>query len=309
MSVVNTVTGAIDSSKLGRTLMHEHVLVIAPGALEDPLASWDMEAATERVSGELRAVKARGISTVVDANSIAMGRRVDFLAAVARSSGVNIVAATGFYDRRYISGYFSNMTVEQLTEIIEREVTERIRDSDVRAGVIKASIMSDIAAVEEKVLRAAARASRSARVPIITHTEGVMGIKLLDILESEGADPAHVVVGHSCGSSDIRYHLEILKRGAYLGFDRVGYEHFQRDEVRLIALTGLIASGWARQITMSMDMPVEVVGRPSLAALKQPPKKLTYLHDEFIPRLLKAGVAQQSIDQILSDNPRRIFEM
>jgi predicted metal-dependent phosphotriesterase family hydrolase len=34
---------------------------------------------------------------------------------------------------------------------------------------------------------------------------------------------------------------------------------------------------------------------------------VTYLEDDFIPRLLKGGIAQKSIDQILLDNPRHIF--
>ena len=61
--------------------------------------------------------------------------------------------------------------------------------------------------------------------------------------------PSHaIVVGHSCGSSNLDYHLALLDRGAYLGFDRFGLELLHPDRARTAALIGLLGVGFERQI-------------------------------------------------------------
>ena len=42
-----------------------------------------------------------------------------------------------------------------------------------------------------------------------------MGREQLTIFAGEGVDLARVIVGHSCGSADLRYHVDMLDRGAY----------------------------------------------------------------------------------------------
>jgi phosphotriesterase-related protein len=74
------------------------------------------------------------------------------------------------------------------------------------------------------VLRAAARAHapparRSRRTP----TKGRWG-RAARHPDREGVAPGAIVVGHSCGSSNLDYHLAMLDRGTYLGFDRFGLE-------------------------------------------------------------------------------------
>ena len=146
-------------------------------------------------------------------------------------------------------------------------------------------------------------------MPIITHTDiGTLGIDQIDILESEGADLSRVVIGHTCCNSDIKYYLDIIQRGACLGFDRIGLTIFQPDEVRLVAVAGLIGAGYADRIVLSQDATVAHMGNPRFVPSPNEVKKLTYIDDEFIPRLLEGGVASQTIEQILVDNPRRIFE-
>ena len=308
MTKVNTVLGPIDSSALGYTRMHEHLLWRWPGIELDPLVDFNEQGAVKKVTQMLLALKERGVSTLVDATPLNLSRSAEFLVRVADSSGMNIIASTGFSDRPYLGFYFAQMEVDHLASIMESEITKGIRGTNAKAGIIKVGTASGaVAEPEIKILRAAARASKSTGVPIITHTDrGTLGIEQLDIFKSEGADLSRVVIGHTCSNSDIEYYLNIIKRGAYAGFDRIGWTEFQLDEVRLVAIIGLIGVGYAEKIVLSQDVLAVNVKVPGLPMPKQE-RAITYLDDEFIPQILRGGVTQQSIRRILIDNPRHIF--
>jgi predicted metal-dependent phosphotriesterase family hydrolase len=60
MSKVNTVLGPVDSSALGRTRMHEHIIIEYPGTDQDPLLEFDKEGTAQAATEQLLALKARG---------------------------------------------------------------------------------------------------------------------------------------------------------------------------------------------------------------------------------------------------------
>jgi len=307
---VNTVLGPIPVEKLGRTRMHEHLFISYPGSEWDFLNPFDKEATLKEVVGLMNTLKARGVSTVVEATPITLGRNHEFLVAVAEASGMNIIASTGFYTRRGgLPDYFASMDVDGLAEMMERELTQGMMGSTVKAGVIKvASGVDKIVRSEERVLRAAARVYKATGLPIITHTDvGTLGGQQLDIFQSEGADLSRIVIGHTCCSSDIKNYLTILKRGAYAGFDRIGWELFQSEEVRVVAVAGLIGAGYANRMTLSQDSIAGWEGNPRFMPPAEEVRRVTYLEDVFIPRLLKGGISQKTVDQIFIDNPRHIF--
>ncbi|MGH9637305.1 MAG: phosphotriesterase-related protein, partial [Candidatus Angelobacter sp.] len=67
MAQVQTVRGPIDSSKLGTTLMHEHVFVLDTEILQNYPEEWGSE--EQRVADavtRLNELKSRGVDTIVD---------------------------------------------------------------------------------------------------------------------------------------------------------------------------------------------------------------------------------------------------
>ena len=308
MSKVNTVLGPVDSSALGYTRIHEHLLWIWPGIEADPLVELDENDIARSVTAILLAMKERGVSTVVDATPMNLGRRADFLLRMAEASGMNIIAATGFSDIPFLPFYYAQMDVDHLAAIMDYEITKGIRGTGAKAGVIKVGTSRGaVAEPEEKILRAAARVSRSNNVPILTHTmDGTLGVEQIDIMESEGVDLSRVVIGHTCGSSDIRYYLDIIERGAYAGFDRIGWTEFQSDDIRLVAIAGLIGAGYADRIVLSQDILAFLVKVPGLPTPEEECSP-TYLEDVFIPRLQKGGISPKIIEQIMIANPKHIF--
>ncbi|TMA99277.1 MAG: phosphotriesterase-related protein, partial [Deltaproteobacteria bacterium] len=138
--------------------------------------------------------------------------------------------------------------------------------------------------------------------------EGTMGAEQLDILTGESVPSHAIVVGHSCGSSNLDYHLTLLDRGAYLGFDRFGLELLHPDRARTAALIGLLGVGFERQIVLSHDTVWCWRGRaPVIPASALADWQPTHLFRKILPRLREAGVPQAKIDAMLVENPRRYF--
>ena len=292
MTTIETVTGRRPVSELGITLMHEHLLIGWPGWESDTAAPrYDRAEVRRKCVDRMAGLKQLGLGTLLDPCPIDLGRDVELAAEVAQATGVNIVCATGLYkEDQGAAPYFrfrSAFTdvVSEMTETFVRELTEGIGSSGIKAGVIKvATGKGQITAYERMVLTAAARAHKETGAPITTHTEeGTMGREQIDVLTAEGVSPQRIVVGHSCGSADLRYHTDMLDRGAYLGFDK--------------------------QIVLSHDSVWCWRGRPfDLPEHILPKWRPTHLFEEIVPALRGAGVPQEKIDNLLVHNPRRYFE-
>jgi len=318
MAKVQTVLGPVDARELGVSLMHEHLMIGWPGWEADvksaqPTRSDSFKLCIDRIEE----LKGHGMRTLLDPCPIDLGRNVEFAAEVAQRTGINLICATGLYKEdlganayfRFRAGFQD--VIAEMAEIFEGEIRDGIGETRIKAGIIKvATGEGQITPYEETVLRAAARAHKATGVPITTHTEhGTMGPQQLDIFAAEGVDLSHVIVGHSCGNSDLRYHTSMLDRGCYLGFDRFGLEILQPDRLRKAALAGLIAIGFDHRMVLSHDSVWCWLGRPlprNVGTLDN--WEPTFVFREIVPWLRDAGVSQVKIDNLLVQNPRRFFE-
>jgi len=317
MKSVNTVTGSVSTDKLGTTLMHEHLLIAWAGwELDCNAPRFDRKTALKTAVERLKELKDLGLGTFVDPCPNDIGRDIVFMADVAAASGVNVVAATGLYKEDLgNTAYFRQRTVEEIADVYVTEITKGVGETGIKAGIIKCATGKDhITEYENRCLRAAARASKRTSVPITTHTEeGTMGREQLDIFAEEGVDLAHVVIGHSCGASDLRYHTDMLDRGCLLGFDRFGLDFVHPDRLRLAALIGLVGVGFEKQLVLSHDSVAcwKGKGLPDMDAKTLEGIKNwnpTHIFQHIIPQLKEAGVGEHKIKAMMVENPRRFFE-
>jgi phosphotriesterase-related protein len=314
---VQTVLGPRDPAELGVTLMHEHLLIGWPGWQADAGAPrFDRDEARRRCVDRMQELKDLGVRTLVDPCPMDLGRDVTFVAEVADAAKMNVVCATGLYkEDQGQAPYFKfraalGDAVEEMTEAFVAELTEGVGSTGIRPGVIKVATGANrITDYERMVLTAAARAHKATGVPITTHTdEGTMGREQLDIFTAEGVDPRRVVIGHSCGSADLAYHVDLLDRHAYLGFDRFGLEILHPDRLRTAALIGLLGIGFGKRIVLSHDSVWCWLGRP----LPIPPDQLkkwdpTHIFKNVLPALREAGVSEAKIEAMMVENPKRYF--
>lgn len=320
MTEIATVTGTTVPERLGRTLMHEHLVIGYPGADTDWIRPGpDRREMFARCVERIEELKAQGIGAILDPCPIDLGRDVEFMAEVAQKTDFQIICATGLYkEEEGTSAYWKfrgnfGSPAEAMAELFIRELTEGIRGSGVRAGIIKVGTgHQTLTPYERWVFEAAALASVETGAPITTHTDGGrFGDDQQAFLVEHGVAPHRIVIGHSCGTSDTDYHLRITQGGSYLGFDRFGLDVLQPDDERVEALLRLIGSGAGSHVVVSHDsvwcwrgMPIPTA---ALQASMETVWKPTHFLDVIAPRLRDGGASEAQIDALLVDNPRRFF--
>jgi len=317
MVAVQTVTGPIDSSELGRTLMHEHLVIGFPGWEAVTHERFDRAVAVRTCVDRVAELQALGYSSMVDPCPNDLGRDVELMVEVAESTGFNIICATGLYLERMggSAHWFLRSRLEDvtpaMTELFLRELSDGVGTTGVRPGVIKVATgprrMTDY---ENSVFRAAAAAAQETGVPVTTHTdEGRLGDLQVQVLTEAGLDPHRIIVGHSCGTTDFDYHMDLAGRGSYLGFDRFGIP-LVTDEDRVKSLTAVIEAGAGDRVVISHDSVWCWKGNPFPANFGGPTGKLrpTLIDEKIIPRLIDSGVSEQQVHALTHENPRRFFE-
>ena len=101
---VSTAAGPVSVEDLGCTLMHEHVTLKMAGSEANTLHPGPKR--TEMVARTLdwvAEIKARGVSTIVDPAPGDMGRDLELCAELGARAGLNIVCATGLFNKYHVA--------------------------------------------------------------------------------------------------------------------------------------------------------------------------------------------------------------
>ena len=96
-STIQTVTGPIPASELGRTLMHEHLAIGYPGWEAATNEPFDRAEATRVCIEHIERLQQLGYSSMIDPCPNDLGRDVELMVTVAEATGFNIICATGLY--------------------------------------------------------------------------------------------------------------------------------------------------------------------------------------------------------------------
>ncbi|MGV3553364.1 phosphotriesterase family protein [Rhizobium sp.] len=322
-ATIQTVTGAIALDDLGRTLMHEHLLIAFPGSQYDPSAAYDRRDFIAEAVRRLVELRVKfGVSSLVDPCPIELGRDVVAMKEISEKSEVNILCTTGFYyEELGLPSYWRARTTEEIADLYIGEIEKGVGDTGIRPAALKVATGAPfITDQEKKFLAAACIAHKATGVPVITHTtDGVCGEEQQQLFSAGGVAADRLIIGHSCNNADIAYHRRIAQGGSTVGFDQIGMAYYQPDEVRADNIAGLIAEGFGDRIIMSMDRISHNVGKfcfattpEYLARVEDLRRKglyqaYSYLFTDFLPLLRQRGVSEQDIDTMLIDNPRRFF--
>ncbi len=315
---VQTVTGRVAAADLGRTLIHEHVLIGFPGWQMDALAPhFDRAEAMTRAIDQLQELRDLGVGTFVDPCPMDLGRDVEFLAELSQKSGLRIVCTTGaYFEAEGITHTFRHLPVEDIAAIYIKEISEGVGDTGIRAGAVKiATGAHRVSDYERKLVQAGARAARETGVPLISHTqEASCGHDQIDLVTGEGVPAERLLVGHSDGIDDHDYHRSLAERGSFVGFDRFGISLIVPDEIRVKNVLKLAKAGFTKRIMLSHDSIVCWQGRPVPFANRHedvlamlPDWRPTSILTKIVPQLRARGLSEDDIATILVDNPRRFF--
>ena len=315
MTQINSVLGPIDSSDLGFTLMHEHVMVAASGLSKSypDLLGPNRE---ERAIACLKKAKAKGINTLLDATTFDLGRDPELLRHVAFESGVNLINVTGWWldVPRFMLGVGAN----QMADEFIRDINEGFRGTDIKAGMLKcAADFEGVTPPLETMARAVARAHLQTGVPIMVHSypTGHVAKRQIEIFREEGVDLTRVKIDHSNDTTDTDYLKWILDQGCFLGLDRYP-GRLVSPHMRTVTLKRLMDLGYGERLCPSHDCICLHIHNEQAdgsipaehAFTASNPDQYLYMHRHVIPELLQMGATQADIDMLFIDNPKRLFD-
>ena len=351
MSRVQTVTGPVAPGELGITLTHEHILINLLPFTEAPKNAGDMALWNGKISlGNLAAIRSDpgrirennvlddeevaaeelmefvnlGGRSVVDVTPEGIGRDALGLRRIAKRTGLNIIAATGWYQRPSHPAVVKKSSPDELAAIIRRELVEGIGRSGIRAGVIKGACGGPPIPwhpEEKKVLTAACRAQKATGAPFTFHpldidvgrrTRVTVADAYVDLIEKEGAAKEKFYLSHADDTCyDIEYHKRLMDRGITLNYDCFGSEVYWEltyigcrnpsDAERVDAIVELCSQGYEKQIMLSHDICRKDRYR------RYGGYTFSHILERIVPRLRERGVTQSQVRAMLEDNPRRVF--
>jgi len=331
MLIVHSVGGPVDPSEMGLTLPHEHVFAnlsrteprdgfltvweerkddLERFAAVGGRTLWDMT--NGELSDDAAPVYLERDPALRQQNPTTGSRSVaNVLAtkAMAEETGLTVILGTGHYYQEYLdTAWFDRTPTNRIADLLIGDLLDEIPGTAVRAGFLGeiASDLPVITAAEERSFRAAGRAAAETGAMLSTHAPTFpTGEAQIDLLVAEGVDPERIVVGHTDTVKDIRYLLDLLRRGVFVQFDcmmavKVGGRLVAHElDRRVRSLATLVERGHGHKLLLSHD----VSQRSHQAA--HGGTGLTFLFEEFHDAAIAAGIDPDALRAMSVDNPRR----
>ena len=302
-SPVQTVTGTVAASRLGVTLMHEHVLVDFIGADKVSRSRYDADEAFRVALPHLQQLRGFGCETLVECTPAYLGRDPDLLKRLSEASGLRILTNTGYYGAakdRHLPPHAFTETAERLAGRWIREAEDGLDGTAIRPAFMKIGVDgAPLSEVDAKLVRAAAITHHWTQLPIASHTgSGAAAIEELDLLDRARVPPGAFVWVHAQSERDQAFHVSAARRGAWIEFDGVAPATVARhvELVRHMKDHGLLA-----HVLVSHDAGWYRVGEPRGGQFRP----FDTVFTAFVPALRDAGFDDREIRQLLVVNPSR----
>lgn len=337
-----TVTGPVDAPALGITLPHEHLLLDftcryvaaadegelgpqprledrwrllrSPAGYRVNLIGTDIESAVVECGHFTRA----GGRTIVDLTGLGLGPDPKGLKVIAERTGLNIIAATGYYIDAALPAWTRTASIEDLAQHLVDDITGGGIEG-IRRGAIGEIAIEGPTALEMRCVCAAARAQSRTGAPVFLHVmSGIFPAyrdstdEVIALYQREGGDLRRLVLCHQDGSGDDQaYQERLLARGLWLQYDTFGsegvfalgdrYIQLPTDTRRMNELAALVRAGYTEQLLVSQDVCYQS-GKRSWGGTG-----LAHILETLQPRFASAGVDGATLTSIMTANPQRLL--
>jgi phosphotriesterase-related protein len=336
------VTGLVSADELGVTLPHEHLLIefscrYSPAADEAELGPqpnlrdrWKLlrqpagyrvnliGTSVESAIEECGYFIAAGGRTVVDLTPRGAGDDVVGLRRIAKATGLNVIASTGYYIDAALPDWVRSASVTELADRLVSDVQTGGTEG-VRRGAIGEIAIEGPTELELRCVQAAGQAQKRTGAPVFLHVmSGILPAyrdstdEVIELYRREGGDLRRLVLCHQDGSGDDPHYQEkLLKRGIWLEYDTFGsegvfafgdtYIQLPTDSQRIAELSQLIKIGFQSQLLISQDVCYQT-GKRSWGGWG-----LAHILDTLKPRFFAGGISAAVFEALMRDNPRTLF--
>jgi phosphotriesterase-related protein len=300
---IQTVTGPVPLSKLGMTLMHEHVMVDFVGAAEVSPSRYNVDEVFKAALPKLTELADTGCRTLVECTPAYLGRDAALLQRLSKASGIQILTNTGYYgaaNDKYVPKHAYSESPVELAQRWTREVREGIDGTGIRPAFMKIGVDSGpLSAIDAKLIGAAALCTQATGLRMHVHTgNGVAAKAIYDMLTKLTVDPSAYVWVHAQSEKDISMYHELAMVRVWIEFDGINPKSAERHLDLLEAIAG---KGDLSRVLISQDSGWYRVGEPGGGQFNG----YSYLFKEFVPALKKRGFTDGQIRTLLVDNPAR----
>ena len=304
-AMIMTVNGPINSTDMGFTLSHEHVLVDFIGADNFSKNRYDPEEVFKVALPFLEEAKKKGCNSFVECTPAYLGRDPLLLQRLSKGSGLNIITNTGFYGasgEKYLPRFVYRESSEQIAARWIAEWTAGIEGTGVKPGFIKTSVdKAPLSHPLRKIIDAAAITHLATGLTIGVHTgDGKAAEEQLEILKSRGVAPQARIWIHAQNEKDPMLHIEAAKKGSWISFDGVSPDSIQEN---IQFLQNVKKKKLLDHVLVSQDSGWYHVGESGGGDYKN----YTCISQEFIPALGKAGFTEEEIHGLFVINPAKAF--
>lgn len=343
---IQTVLGPINPEELGVTLTHEHLLTDLEGVYGPPPEAHAREIYYRPVSRddpnymetisliryqfyrvadnmkllsvndaieEIMLFKQYGGNSIVEVTGGDIGRDPIGLMRISRATGLNILMGSSHYVDDCHPANMDEMSEEEITQNIVREVAEGVGETGIRPGLIgEVGCSWPLTENERKVLRASGRAQRQTGAPLNIHPgrDNSAPLEIIEILSEVGTNLGQTTISHIDRTVFEKSTLkQVAESGCYMEWDLFGREqsHYfanldidmPSDAVRMDDIAWIGEQGYADQVVIAHD----ICSKDRL--LKNGGHGYHYILAHILPRMRYRGYSDEAIDRILVENPAR----
>ena len=339
---VQTVLGLIGADELGVTLAHDHVLIDGTFMYTEPQEMSQKDLAHQKITlqnrgwvaynwtanrdnvelrdediavSELRHFVAAGGRSVIDPTNIGIGRDPHALQRIARLTGTHIVMGAGYYIGNTHPDDMSERSIESIAAEIIADINDGVGDTSIHAGLIgEIGCTYPWLPNEKKSLRAAAHAQKATGAALMVHPgrDPMSPVEIAEVVDQAGGDLSRTIICHIDRTClDRSWLKDLASTGCYLEYDLFGNESsfyppnpgvdMPSDAQRMDVVLWHFEHGLENQVLLSHD----IATKHRLQAYGG----LGYDHliTNVVPRLRARGLSQQQVDNLIIDNPARIY--
>jgi len=307
---IMTVNGVITIEEMGKTLIHEHIVTNFEGTEYPNQPFEDPEKAIKVILPYLLHLKSLGFNTLFECTPSYIGKNVDLLKELSKSSGLNIVTNTGYYaavDKKYLPEHVYNETAKELADRWLSEWQVGISNTGISPGFIKLGVGSGaLDLIEQKIVKAGMMVSKKTGMTMAVHTGDGAAIKSqYQLAKANNFDLNKLIWVHAQNGTD-EDRIEMAEMGIWISLDGVNETKLEE----YISMIGKLKEhSLLKRLLLSHDDGWSILydnGELDLVLFGNGNSRpYRTIAEKLVQKLYEIGFTQEELDILLIDNPKK----